>query len=162
MKTRAIRFMVMLLWVGLGATGCTYLQDLVGLGVQQPKVHLVEFNVTKVSLTALELIVSLRVDNPNNFDINFDKLRYKLSASGAQIASGTLQQHITVPGGGQAVVHLPLTVNGTNVLSLLHELLTKSSETYALLAAAADFDTPFGAMEVRIDAKKPLRKLLGF
>jgi len=162
MKTSAIRLFAILLWIGLGATGCTYLQDLVGLGVQQPKVQLVEFSVTKVSLTALELLVGLRVDNPNSFDINFDKLRYKLSASGSQIASGTLQQHITVPSGRQTVVRLPLTIDGGSVVTLLHELLTKSSEIYALLAATADFDTPFGAMEVHFDDKKPLRKLLGF
>ena len=141
---------------------CTYLQELVGLGVRQPKVQLVDLAVTKADFSRLDVLLTLRVDNPNSFQISFAKLRYQLTASGSQIATGTLDQHVAIPGGGQAEVKLPLSVDGYSVLKVAHDLLTKSAETFAVLNATAAFDTPFGAMEATFEERRPLRQLAGF
>ena len=162
MNTHTVRSFAVMVCLAAFLGGCTYLQELVGLGVQQPKVHLVDLTVTKANMTSIEFLVSLRVDNPNSFDISFAKLRYKLTASDSQIAGGTMLQHVSVPSGGQAVVKLPLSVDGNSVLKVLHDLLTKSTETYAVLTATADFDTPFGAMEAHFEDKRPLRQIAGF
>lgn len=142
--------------------GCAFLRDSIGIGPQKPKVQLAGIEVQKASLLALELLVTLRVDNPNDFELNFSKLRYKLVAGELAIASGTFDERISIPATGHATIRLPLDVDSNNALKLAQDLLTKQDEVYALMDATADFETPFGAMEVKFEDKHPLKKLAGF
>jgi LEA14-like dessication related protein len=154
-----LAFIGLILTLSLG--GCAYFRELIGLGAQQPKVHLVDAAVTGFSLTGISLLVTLSVENPNEFDLSFAKLRYKMSVGNSVVASGVLADHVTIPAEGHQQVKLPLDVEGQNVLQLVHDVLTKSNETIAVLNATADFDTPFGPMEVGFEDRRPLHKLAG-
>lgn len=142
--------------------GCAFLRDSIGIGPQKPKVQLAGIEVQKASLLALELLVTLRVDNPNDFELNFSKLRYKMVAGELPVASGTYDERISIPATGHALIRLPLGVDSNNALKLAQNLLTKQEEVFALMDATADFETPFGAMEVKFEDKHPLKKLAGF
>lgn len=143
-------------------TGCAFLRESVGLGPQKPKVQLSAIDVQKASLAQLELLVTLRVDNPNDFDLNFSKLKYKMVAGDLEIASGTYGDRISVPATNHALIKLPLTVDSGAALKLAQDLLTKKDEVFAVMNATADFETPFGAMEVAFEDKHALKKLAGF
>lgn len=159
-RTKPWLALSLLLALALG--GCAYLREAIGLGPQKPKVALADIAVTKASLAALDLAVTLRIDNPNDFALNFSRLRYKMVAAGLDVANGTYGERITVPAEGHTLIKLPLSVDTNAALKLVHELLSKSEETYAILTATADFETPFGAMEVNFEDKRALKKLAGF
>ncbi len=143
-------------------TGCAFLRESIGMGAQKPKVQLSAIDVQKASLLAMELLVTLRVDNPNDFELNFSRLRYKMVAGDLHIASGTFDERISIPGTSHALIRLPLSVDSTNALKLAQDLLTKNEEVFAIMNATADFETPFGAMEVNFEDKHALKKLAGF
>jgi LEA14-like dessication related protein len=154
----AATFVVILALTG----GCAFLREAIGLGPQNPKVQLADVEVVNANLASLELMVTIRVDNPNDFDLNFSKLRYNMVAGGLAVASGTLDDQVSVPASGHSLIKLPLAIDAGNALKLAHDLLTKTTETFAVLTATADFDTPFGAMAVSFEDKRPLKKLAGF
>ena len=106
--------------------------------------------------------VTLRVDNPNDFELNFSKLKYHMVAGDLQIATGVFDERISIPATSHAMIKLPLTVDSSNALKLAQDLLTKSEEVFAIMNATADFETPFGAMEVNFEDKHALKKLAGF
>jgi len=141
--------------------GCAYLREAIGLGPQKPTVTLAEIDVDRISLAALDLTVVLRVDNRNDFALDFAKLRYTVTAAGLDVASGTYDDKISIPASGNSLIKLPLKVDTINALQLVHELLTKGDDVLAVMNATADFATPFGAMQVSFEDKKPLRKLTG-
>ncbi len=142
--------------------GCAYMKALVGLGPTRPKVRVTEIAVTKASLRKLDLMVSIRVDNPNEFDLVFSKLRYKMEATGLVIADGLYDEDLRVPEKGSAVIRLPLSIDASAAFLLLKKLMTETEEVYAELTAVANFETPLGQMTVDFDDKRPLRKLAGF
>ncbi len=142
--------------------GCTYLRETVGLGPQRPKVHLADVAVTRVRLTNVDLLVTVRVDNPNGFALKFSRLRYQLTAAEADLARGVYDEPLSIPAEGQSLIKLPLTVDAKAALKLAQDLLTSSGEVFAVMKATADFGTPFGDMEVNFEDKHPLRKLTGF
>jgi len=144
------------------APGCAFLRDVVGLGPQSPKVSLVEVTVENFTLTALDLMVVVRVDNPNDFDLNFAKLRYKLTVDNLEIASGDYVDRLSIPSTGNAMIKLPLRVDAQSAMKLAHDLLGNAGESVAVMTATADFLSPIGAMEVNFEDKRPLKKLAGF
>lgn len=143
-------------------TGCAYLRETIGLGPVRPKVSLAAIEVTKVTLSAVELVASLRVDNPNDFALTFRNLVYRLDAGGLELAAGNFKESLKVPAEGQVVVRLPVAVNATNAVKLARKLLNSQGEMLAEMTATADFVTPFGDMEVSFEEKRPLAKLAGF
>ncbi len=149
-----------LLFAPLG--GCSFFRETIGLGAQKPKVQLSQVEVTKASFTSLDLMVTLRVDNPNDFALNFSKLKYKMVAGDLALAAGTFAERVSVPAVGHALIKLPLTVDSNNAIKLAQQLLTKADEVFAVMTATADFETPLGQIEVNFEDKHELKKLAGF
>ena len=141
--------------------GCTSLQELVGLGVRQPKVTFVDVAITRLSFTGVDLMVSLSVENPNSFDLHFAKLNYRLMAAGIPVAKGELTNRVSIPSEGRQLIKLPLTVSGDQAVKLVRDLLTKATAPTALLIANAEFETPLGPMLVSFEDQRPLNKLTG-
>lgn len=144
------------------ATSCTHLKELIGFEPQQPKLQVTDIAVTDISLNELSLLVSLKVDNPNDFSLKFAGLRYQLSAADMAIAKGFYDHQVHIPAGGSVPVKLPLQVHTDAALRLMHELLTKSTGLMVILKATADFETPIGAMALDFEDRRPLHKLAGF
>lgn len=144
------------------ASGCTYLKELVGLGVQKPKVTFLAASITRLSMRGIDLMIDVNVENPNSFDLNFAKMDYELVASGMPIARGELASKVHIPGEGQHVVHVPVTINGDYAVKLMRDLIAKPSQPpIAFLTAHAAFDTPIGPMLVTFEDQRPLHKLTG-
>lgn len=143
------------------SSGCTFLREAIGIGAQKPRVQLAGIQVSKVSLDAMELSVSLRVDNPNDFELRFAKLDYSLAAGGLSLAAGSFAKQIIIPATGTAYVKLPLVVDAKNAIQLADHMLKDSQETEALIKATADFDSPLGVLAVSIEEKRPMSKIFG-
>ncbi|MBM4253883.1 MAG: LEA type 2 family protein [Deltaproteobacteria bacterium] len=151
-----------LAFVLASTTGCTYLKELIGLGVQKPRVTFLAASITKLSLRGIDLVIDINVENPNSFDLNFAKIDYQLVASGMPVARGELASKVQIPAEGQHVVHVPLTINGEYAVKLMRDLMSKPSQPpIAFLTANAAFDTPLGPMLVTFEDQRPLHKLTG-
>jgi LEA14-like dessication related protein len=144
------------------STGCASLRALIGLGPIRPKVHVTDIQVVKASLLALDLAIGIKVDNPNDFDLDFSKMRYEIVAAGLSVAHGNYEPHIVVKERGSAEVRLPLSIDAANAVQLVRRMLEGKEDVVAVTTAVADFATSFGPMTVDFEDKRPLRKLAGF
>lgn len=149
-----------LLCASFALSGCAYLKAAIGLGPTRPKVSVVEVAVSKATLTALALLVTIRVDNPNDFNLEFSLLKYEMTAGALKLASGSYDPPISVPAEGHALVKLPLAVEANNVIKLASDLLKNSNEITAIMKATAEFKSPVGNMTVDFEDKRPLRQLI--
>ena len=142
-------------------SGCTFLKEVVGLGIEKPKVAFVEANVTGLGLDGVSVVLSLEVQNPNHFELQFDKLKYEVSVGSLSLAKGEANEQIKIAANEKKLVKLPLTVSGGSALQLAKNLLTEAEVPQVSLVASADFGTPFGPVNIGFQERQPLKKLLG-
>jgi LEA14-like dessication related protein len=141
--------------------GCAYLKEAIGLGPLRPKVKLVDVEIKHVSMVALSLEISIKIDNPNNFEMKLKNLKYDMVASDIMLADGDYTEQITIPASGNTEVKLPVAVNPSHAISFIKQILNDGKEIISTVSATADFTTPFGDTEVSFEQTKPLRKFTG-
>ena len=141
---------------------CAYLREVIGLETLQPKVRVVDISLRGLSAQAAQLLITLTVDNPNDFELHFSNLTYELAVGTKILAKGQLADGAVVPARGQQRVKLPLAVDSVAVMTVVHELLSKSKDLEAVVAATAEFETPFGAMDVDFVDRRSMRAMAGF
>jgi LEA14-like dessication related protein len=140
---------------------CAYFRDAVGLGIQRPKVTLLGIEITKARLSGIDLAVTLKVQNPNHFDLDLSNLRYEFIAGGNVIASGQSAERTVVPELAQALVKLPLTVSSDTIAFLTESLFKEKASTKAVLKAKADVHSVFGVIDVESEHTYDLKKIIG-
>lgn len=85
-------------------SGCSSLKKV----VEPPKVKLEDIRVGKLSLTNIELLVQLSVNNPNRVDFEIKNLKYILDINSKTVTTGTLKENVEVKGQANTLVTLPL------------------------------------------------------
>jgi LEA14-like dessication related protein len=107
----------------------------------------------------LRMLVKLRVQNPNDASVEYDGIAVDLDVQGRSFASGVSAETGVVPGFGEAVVSVPVTVSmlrmvrqvmgmldGERVERVKYEMHGKLSGTSAFTAhrfsASGDFQLP--------------------
>ena len=147
--------------VMLLTTGCAYFKELIGVGPQRPVVKVQQIEVASASLSAINLIVTLQVDNPNRFAMNLSKLKYSVTALDLVVAQGAYDERVSIPGESRAAVRLPVTINAQNAMQLAKSIFQTTKELTALMQATALFETPIGEMRVDFEDRKPLTRFKG-
>ena len=153
--------LIPILFASVLMQGCTFLKEAVGLGPRRPKVQVYAIELHRASILSLEMMITVQVENPNDFALKFSRLRYNLSAERLQVAEGIFTEKISVPPGGKSFIKLPLKVNAANLLKLIQIIADGQTDPVAAIEATADFDTPFGAIEVDFNDRRPVRKMTG-
>lgn len=164
LKTGVSRAVIMGLMV-LGpwcAQGCAFLRAAIGFELRRPELSLADVAVEKASINALDLSLTIRVDNPNDVGLEFAKLDYKVKVDGIELAAGIYDKKLSLPPESHVLVKLPLKVQTTQVFTMVSEMFSSSRDFFAEVIATADFVTPVGALAVNFTDKKPLKKLTGF
>ena len=148
----------LLLILSLTASGCAFLSDAIGLGPLKPKVHLEKVEIRRVTMTSLELQLSIKVDNPNDKELELSNIKYEVEALGNIVAEGKHRKKIKIAPEGPTVVKLPVSISAKHALTLIKAVLGGQREVIANVKAVADFTTPFGPIEVDFEEKKSLVK----
>lgn len=159
-KILAILWLLPLLHVA--GSGCTLLREAIGIELRRPQLSLTDVSIVKANLTSIELALALRVDNPNDFALDFAKLDYTVRVDGIELAKGMRAQKISLPAESHVTLKFPLIVQTTQALSILSKVFTSAQPSFAEVTATADFLTPLGGLAVQFHDKKPLQKLTGF
>lgn len=105
----------LLLWLLLPLAACASLDEAV-----PPEVSLSNVRLVGGGLLDQELLVDLRIRNPNNFELPLDGLSFKLELNGQPFADGFTNEAVTVPRLGEA--RLPVTAS-INLIDLVQQML---------------------------------------
>ena len=76
-----------------------------------PRFALEGLRVRSISLSAIAVGVRLRVQNPNAFPLPGGELQYALALAGTPVARAESASVVAVPGGGSAVVEIPVKID---------------------------------------------------
>ena len=112
MRRSLIRFMVVAA-VLLGG-GCATLS-----GMNPPRVNV--SNVTPQDMTLFEqkFLVQLRIQNPNDFDLEVKAMTFNLDLNGKSFATGLSNKQVTIPRFGSEVVDVEVISGITGILRQL-------------------------------------------
>jgi LEA14-like dessication related protein len=89
---------------------------------EPPTVELDGMRVIEMTASRQTLGLTLRVHNPNMFDIPLHSLRYELLINGERLAHGDRKEPVTLPGGGDERVEVRAVVSVQQVLDHLMTL----------------------------------------
>lgn len=104
-------FLIAPLWL----SGCANLSTF-----EYPKVSVTDVQLRGGRLLAQEFLVTLRIDNPNDYGFEIKGVVADILLNGQPLARGLSNQHISVPAYGSA--SLPMTAN-VQTLDLLQQVM---------------------------------------
>jgi LEA14-like dessication related protein len=152
------RLLALIFWLTpLG--GCQTVKEIFGFGVMQPKVKVLSMAVRKVTLSELDLLVQLKVDNPNSFDLEFNSLAYQVAIDEAPLANGEYKSSIKIPEESSLKIELPLTVSTQNAFSVVQKIFNNPShDAQVQFSALVSFKSLVGPLEFEFKESRPLLK----
>lgn len=88
-----------------------------------PRVHMANIQVKDMSWQGVELVLQLRVENPNAFAIDIRELAYRVTVADQTWLNSQLDEAVSLGANGEQTLEIPLTLSllalGNGVLSLL-------------------------------------------
>lgn len=142
--------------VALSLLAVVLLASCGALGFRQPRVTLEGMQLGGVGFRGGTLLVDLRVQNPNAFSLNAQRLRYDLAVSDAgargdsaylPFASGTYDQPFSVRGGETRTIRIPVEFSWGGLGGAASSILRAGTFNYRA-NGTVDVDTPVGARSI--------------
>lgn len=124
----------LLQWLTVGGAavlgGCSMMKT---ANLEAPEVRVRNVQLGRLDLSGLELIVDLRLRNPNDMELPVTGVEYNLTLQGVKVADGRQAKSVTLPALGEADMRLGLNVNLlTTAAHLLPLLMNPASAPKAL------------------------------
>ena len=136
-----------LLWVlAWGLVACAGIGP--GQRVEPPEVRLANIEFVEAGLFEQRFLMTLRVRNPNDFDLPIDGLRFALDINDRPFASGLSNRSVTVPRLGEQTVEVEASTTLLDVVGQFMGLSGRETLNYrmtgtAFLRGAARREVPF-------------------
>jgi LEA14-like dessication related protein len=109
----------------------------------QPDVALRNVQIRGMGLTGSALDLELRVANPNGYELEAPRVRYRVYLGDVQLAEGMTDLSVTVAERDSAVVRVPATVGYLAMQRAGRELLGTGAAPYRVLGRIT-VGTPYG------------------
>ncbi|MEJ2115194.1 MAG: LEA type 2 family protein [Gammaproteobacteria bacterium] len=129
--------------VYLFVQGCASLDERVN--PIQPKVFIEAIEIEDASLSGLTALLTLYIENPNNFALNAKGLDYTMSLADTNILSGESQSNISIPALGSGKIEVPVRVSYASILETLPKVFETGIATYNISGSIHTrlFNIPF-------------------
>jgi len=149
------------LLLGLGLTACSTPDPTEQ--VMPPRMEIAGLTLGKSTAFEERAWLDLRVTNPNGFAVGVERLDFDLVIGERYFASGVVAQDIAVPGGGEVLVPVVMTIGAPDPSATVQELNSNKPLTYRLIGEADLQQIPeqtlifdyFGRIEPSKTAEKP-------
>lgn len=139
-----------LLTVAVVAAGCSTLEALGGLGFERPGVSVQDVRVRGLSLSGVDLVFNLEVDNPNAFEVVLGRIDWGLAVAGRSLLSGEQREGLEIPAEGRHTTDVPVRLNFVELFRSYETLRGRDRADYEL-GADLWFEVPVvGAVRVPV------------
>ncbi len=108
--------------------GCASLDE--RLNPIQPEVFIDAIEIEDASLSGLTALLTLNIENPNNFALNAKGLDYTMSLADTNILSGESQNNMSVPALGSGKIEVPVRISYASILETLPKVFETGIATY--------------------------------
>ncbi len=110
------------------AQGCASLDE--RLNPIQPKVFVDAIEIEDASLSGLTALLTLNIENPNNFALNARGLDYTMSLAGTGILSGESTSNRSVPALGNGKIEVPVRISYASLLEVIPKIFETGVADY--------------------------------
>lgn len=111
----------------LGACGSVPTKELV-----EPEVFVRDFEITNMTLSGMEGIISLDVKNPNDVRLSARSLDYEFYIAGRRMLDGATDENFSVPALGQDTIQLPVRISYQALLDTIPLIIQNKSADYKI------------------------------
>ncbi|MEM7401743.1 MAG: LEA type 2 family protein [Pseudomonadota bacterium] len=123
-----IKFVWTIGFIVLLAQGCASLDE--RLNPIQPRVFVDAIDIEDASLSGITALLTLNVENPNNFALNARGLDYTMSLSGTDILSGESSSNMSVPALGSGKIEVPVRISYASLIEVLPKVFETGVANY--------------------------------
>jgi len=113
--------------------------------VQEPSFVLREITVKPRSLTEINLLLDLDIQNPNRFDLTLTSFEYSASLNHEEIGSGRLESELLIPSSSTTRIQVPVVARFKDWGTSLRTIISGDNLPYKL-EGKADIKTTFGSL----------------
>ncbi|MFK7815507.1 MAG: LEA type 2 family protein [Gammaproteobacteria bacterium] len=96
----------------------------------QPNVFIDAIEIEDATLSGLTALLTLNVENPNNFALNARGLDYTMSLAGTDILSGENISNMSVPALGSGKIEVPVRISYVSILETIPKVLETGVASY--------------------------------
>ncbi len=96
----------------------------------QPNVIIDAIDIEDASLSGLTALLTLNVENPNNFALNAKGLDYTMSLAGTDILSGENTSSMSVPALGSGKIEVPVRISYASILEMIPKVMETGIASY--------------------------------
>lgn len=147
-------FLVVTCLLALGASCATLTNALRGLSM--PRVSIEELRSLRATMQGLTGEAVLRIDNPNTFPLNLERVGYDLQIGGRSAATGETVKPLSVAADGEALAPIGLRAPLQSAVLAGIEFFQKGQVPYAL-TFNVHFNTRLGPIKVPVTHEGILR-----
>ncbi len=118
--------------------------------VKLPQIAVHSLRLERLSLTGADLVLVLRIGNPNTFLFAFESIRYDFAINGARWASGRMEEKVQVAEGKNTTLEIPVSLNLLNMGQTVYRLLRDESDLEYKLGISLNVGTSIPVFQ-RVD-----------
>lgn len=96
----------------------------------QPKVFIDAIEIEDATLSGLTALLTLNLENPNNFALNAQGLDYTMSLAGTEILSGENTSSMSVPALGSGKIEVPVRISYSSLLETIPKVMQTGVASY--------------------------------
>jgi LEA14-like dessication related protein len=100
--------------------------------MESPKVDVTNVKLKGTTLAGADVLVELRVDNPNDVNVVLDSVVYHLRLNGQPLLDGHYDQQVQIAASGPTTVELPVTIRFDDLYRVIGTLQNRKNPEYAL------------------------------
>jgi LEA14-like dessication related protein len=108
--------------------GCGTLNE--RLNPIQPKVFIDAIEIEDATISGLTALLTLNLENPNNFALNAQGLDYTMSLAGTNIISGENTSNMSVPALGSGKIEVPVRISYSSLLETIPKVMQAGVASY--------------------------------
>jgi len=98
----------------------------------EPNVQVRGLEITNATLSGIDAIVTLDIDNPNDVKLRASGLSYDVFVSGNKLVTGQDDSSISVPAFGRETIELPVRLSYFGIIETLPEVLRTGNAEYTV------------------------------
>jgi LEA14-like dessication related protein len=134
----------------LALAGCSLLQRVAGAAFERPKLAYESWSADQLDLEGVTIGLHYRLENPNGFGLDLQRLTYKLEVEGRQVAQGELPEGVQIRAQGATPIAIPVRLRWRDVPGFVELLVSKSDVAYRV-SGAAGVGSPVGTIDLPFD-----------
>ena len=100
--------------------------------IQEPRVSLNSVNIASVSLSGVNLVAIVDVENPNSFSIPMPNIEWELLVNNVSFLNGTVENVQSIMGRGKTTFNIPVNVGYERLFRTFSSLLGTREAAYNL------------------------------